>query len=171
MSKTHAEFQKRSEATKVKIYKRTCPVCGKEDLMAKNQKFCTPQCKGKVKYIDGSASTEEQYKKISGNWVRYCSRLLYYGGRKRDMLTRDIILRQLEKQNYKCALTGAELTCNLSKGTTSITNASIDRIVAGGPYTEDNIQIVCRAINSWRSNLTVKEFVNWCKKVVDYNNK
>ena len=169
MSKTHAEFDNRSRATKLKIYLRICPICGTEELMAKNQKYCTPQCKGKVKYVDGSASTEEQYKLISGNWVRYCSRLLYYDGRKRSLLTRDIILKKLEDQNYKCALTGVDLTCTLSKGTTSITNASIDRKIAGGPYTEDNIQIVCRAINSWISNLTVDHFIEWCKKVVDYN--
>lgn len=132
-------------------------------------KFCSVSCKGKWKYITGEQSTENQYKNISGNWKRYVSRLLYYGGRKRDQLTAETILRILDKQNYKCALSGVDLTCNLEKGTRCFTNASIDRIIAGGPYTKDNIQLVCRALNSWRSNVPIEEFVSWCKKVVLYH--
>jgi hypothetical protein len=57
---------------------------------------------------------------------------MYYGGRKRDLLSREIILGQLEKQDYKCALSGVQLTCILEKGIITQTNASIDRINAGG---------------------------------------
>lgn len=169
MSKNYTEFERRQVATRAKIYKRNCQVCNVETLMAKNQKYCSAQCKGKVKYINGGASTENQYKHISGNWVRYVSRLMYYSGRKRDKLNREIILKKLEQQNYCCALTGTPLTCELRLGTISKTNASVDRIIAGGPYTEDNIQIVCRAVNTWRSDLTIQEFIEWCKKVVKYN--
>lgn len=171
MSKNLTEFENRSKATYAKIYVKICRVCGKEYLMAKNQKFCSVKCKGKVKYINGKAATENQYEKISGNWTRYCSRLLYYGDRKRDKLTRELILKQLEKQNYKCALSGVDLTCNLEKGIICKTNATIDRIQAGGSYTSDNIQIVCGALNGFRSNTPVEEFINWCALVAKHNNK
>lgn len=134
-------------------------------------KFCSEKCKGKWKYITGEGSTENQYKEISGNWKRYVSRLMYYGGRKRDKLTRDIILKKLEEQNYKCALSGADLTCNLTKGFRCPTNASVDRIIPGGPYTEDNIQLVCRALNSWRADLPIDEYTEWCRKVVEHQTK
>jgi len=150
--------------------KKACAVCGTEFVPKSGpHKFCSEPCKEKWKYITGSFSTGNQYRKISGNWVRYVSRLLYYGGRKRDLLTRDIILAQLEKQNYLCALSGHPLTCDLEKGVVSQTNASVDRIIAGGAYTADNIQIVCRALNHWRSDTSVPDFVAWCRRVVEYH--
>jgi len=132
-------------------------------------KFCSEQCKGKWQYITGTSSTENQYKKISGDWKRYCSRLLYYGGRKRDLLTQETLLKKLEEQNYKCALSGLPLTCTLEKGVKTGTNASVDRIEAGGPYTEDNIQMVCRSLNHWRADTSVEDFVAFCGAVYHYN--
>lgn len=149
---------------------KSCLVCGSEFIPRSGvHKFCSESCKGKWKYMIGAQSTDEQYKKISGNWSRYVSRLLYYGGRKRDRLSRQIILEKLEQQGYKCAITGVDLTCNLEKGKISMTNASIDRIIAGGPYTSENIQIVCRAVNSWRGELPLSDFIDWCRKVVNHN--
>lgn len=134
-------------------------------------KFCSNTCKGKWKYITGEASTERQYEKISNNWKRYLRRLLYSSGRKRNGLTIDILLTILKKQNYRCALSGTELTCKLEKGTRCLTNASVDRIIPGGAYSIDNIQLVCRALNSWRADLPINEFVNWCGRVVEYQTK
>ena len=37
--------------------------------------------------------------------------------------------------------------------------------VAGGEYNIENVQLVCRAVNSFRHNLTVADFIKWCKKV------
>lgn len=151
---------------------KVCKVCGtKFTPKSGAHKFCSDQCRGKWKYIDGTSSTENQYAGISGNWKRYVSRLLYYGGRKRDNLTAQILLDQLEKQKYKCALSGVQLTCELRKGVYTQTNASIDRVVAGGAYTADNIQIVCRALNQWRANTSVPDFVEWCRKVVQHHER
>lgn len=160
---------KRSRASTKKFYERACRECGVVIIMSKAQHYCSPQCKGKHKYSTQKVTTETQYEHITGNWKRYVSRLLYFGGRKRDQLTQEILLKKLEAQDYKCALTGLPLTCVLQKGVVTKTNASIDRIIPGGPYTEDNIQIVCRAVNSWRADLTVDEFIDWCSKVVKHN--
>ena len=75
----------------------------------------------------------------------------------------------LEKQNYKCAISGLDLTCFLDKGTKFWSNASVDRINAGGSYTPDNIQLVCRAVNSWRSDMPLKDFIEICKAVANNN--
>ena len=77
----------------------------------------------------------------------------------------------LDNQDGKCALSGAKLTCTKIRGEVSKTNASIDRVNAGGEYNVDNVQLVCRAVNSFRNNLTVADFINWCKKVAKYDNK
>ena len=148
---------------------KLCAVCGKEFVPKSGvHKFCSTSCKGKQKYIMGWVTTQNQYEAISGNWERYLSRLLYYGGRKRDMLTREILMEQLRRQNYLCALSGVPLTCTLKKGTSCATNASVDRVTAGGAYTADNIQLVCRALNHWRADTSVPDFIEWCRKVVAY---
>lgn len=36
-------------------------------------------------------------------------------------------------------------------------------------YKEDNIQLVCRALNSWRADVSVEEFVEWCREVANYH--
>lgn len=149
---------------------KNCAVCGTEFTPKSGvHKFCSGVCKGKWPYITGINSTENQYRKISGNWDRYCARLLYFGGRKRDKLTKDILLRKLQEQDFKCALSGVTLTCELTNGVTYRTNASVDRIVAGGTYTEDNIQMVCKSLNHWRADTPVDEFVEWCRKVVQHH--
>lgn len=154
------------------VKNKYCAVCNIEFTPRSGvNKFCSAKCKGKWKYISGIASTENQYKEIPNNWRRYCSRLLYYGGRKRDKLTVDILLSLLERQNYICALSGVPLTCILEKGKKCQTNASVDRIIPGGPYTEDNIQLVCRALNSWRADVSVSEFTEWCRRVVNHQTK
>ena len=151
---------------------KICVICGAEFTPKSGaHKFCSAPCKGRWQYMSGRRSTQNQYANISGNWRRYVSRLLYYGGRKRDNLTAEILLAQLEKQGYRCALSGVPLTCSLEKGTKWPTNASVDRIEAGGPYTADNIQIVCRALNHWRADTSVPDFVEWCRRVVQYHER
>lgn len=149
---------------------KQCAVCS-TSFQPKSgvHKFCSPQCKGKWQYITGRNSTESQYKEISGNWTRYFSRLV--SQKHREGLTVAILLDVLEEQNGICALSGEELTCQLEKGTICKTNASIDRIVAGGPYTKDNIQLVCRALNSWRGDTDLIEFIEWCNKVSKFHNE
>ena len=50
-------------------------------------------------------------------------------------------------------------------------NASIDRIDAGGEYKVENIQLVCSVVNSFRRDMSVEEYVDWCKKVVKHDKK
>lgn len=148
---------------------KPCAVCGTGFIPKSGvNKFCSDACRGKWRYLAGNTTTETQYMAISGNWRRYVSRLLCSDGRKRDRLSVDVLLAQLEKQNWLCALSGVPLTCELKSGVRAQTNASVDRIVAGGPYSADNIQMVCSALNHWRSNTSVEDFVGWCRKVSVY---
>lgn len=148
---------------------KTCEVCGTEFTPKSGvHKFCSEQCKGKWKYISGVMTTETQYQAISGNWRRYFARLCCRS-HNRTELTIDDLLDILDRQEGRCAISGVELTCKLEKGRKFKTNASIDRIEAGGPYIKDNIQLVCSAVNSWRSDTDLNEFIWWCKKVTEYN--
>jgi hypothetical protein len=145
---------------------KPCAVCGTEFKPRSGyNRFCSDTCKGKWKYLSGQVTTETQYKKISGNWERYFSRLM--ARKRRENISRDDLLDLLERQGGRCALTGEVLTCKLEKGVVCPTNASIDRIDAGGPYTKENIQLVCVAMNKLRLDKSIEEFVAWCRKVVE----
>ena len=155
----------------VTLRTKECVVCKKTFKPTSGiNKFCTSACKGRWKYMTEQVTTDTQYTKISGNWSRYLARLLYCGGRKRGGLTRDVLLELLEAQDYKCALSGIQLTCQLSRGVVYPYNVSIDRIEAGGPYTKENIQLVCRSVNSFRNNTSVEDFISICTKVAQHNN-
>jgi hypothetical protein len=150
--------------------KRKCVICCNEyEPRGPTSMVCSLECKKKrVKKEDWNA-TERQYAKISGNWRRYFSRLLNKA--ERDCLSVDDLIDLLNRQDGKCSLTGAVLTCVLEKGIVTKTNASIDRIDAGGPYKVENIQLVCSAVNRLRTNMTVTEYVDWCRMVVEKADK
>ncbi len=145
-----------------------CPVCSGVFLQAHHtHKYCSTSCKRKQYREHGSETTERQYELISGNWERYFGRLCTRSFR-RELLSKHDCVDILKNQNYKCALTGIELTCLLQKGVVCKTNASIDRINAKGGYTKENVQLVCAAINKLRIDMDVNEFINWCGKVTTY---
>lgn len=85
-------------------------------------------------------------------------------------ITREEALDIYINQKWKCAITGIPInfnTCNDRK----LQTASPDRIDNDKGYTADNIQWVHKKINIMRSNMTVDEFVNWCKLIVECNKK
>jgi len=143
---------------------RVCPTCEvKFAATNNNHKYCSRVCRP----ITASGLTERQYERVSGNWVRYFNRLCTRSF-KREGLTTDMMMRLLTTQDGKCALSGIELTCALQKGVVSKTNASIDRIDPKGTYTLDNVQLVCAALNKFRIDTPLGEFIDWCRKVADH---
>lgn len=152
-----------------KVYSKICRNCRTSFIGIAIQSFCSDSCKGEFKYTSRVVTTESQYRSISGNWKKYFQRILNKSNRV--SLSLDDCLDLLHRQNYRCALSDTTLTCLLEKGKKFKTNASIDRIEAGGPYVKENIQLVCAALNSWRSDTDLTEFIWWCKKVTECQEK
>lgn len=147
---------------------RNCLICGNEFAARSGpHKFCSSACKTKNNQNNGSMTCKKQYERISGDWVRYFNRLNRRTA-KRPVLTTAHMLAQLEKQKGLCAMSGVPLTCLLEQGKKFKTNASIDRIRAGEEYTPDNIQLVCAALNSWRGDTDLQEFIWFCKQVTKH---
>lgn len=71
------------------------------------------------------------------------------------------------KQNKKCAITGVDLFFS-SYSCEHDGNASLDRIDSNIGYTKNNLQWVHKTINYIKRDLSDNEFIDWCKKVVDY---
>jgi hypothetical protein len=133
-----------------------------------SQKYCGIPCKRKAYQMSGGVeSTERQYELVSGDWGKYFGRLCNRSFR-RELLSKHDCVELLNRQNYKCALTGVGLTCVLVKGNICKTNASIDRINPKGEYTKNNVQLVCSAVNKLRVDMEINEFIDWCKKVSNH---
>lgn len=76
-----------------------------------------------------------------------------------ENITSKQIMALLEKQKYKCALTGWDLTPE---------TASIDHIIPlakGGDHTIDNAQIVDWRVNQAKGTMDNKEFVDMCRAI------
>ena len=147
--------------------RKNCIICNSEFIAHFGvHKFCSIKCKTKNNQNNGSMTCKKQYERISGDWTRYFNRLKRHN--KRPLLTTEYLLIVLKQQNYNCALSGVKLTCKLEQGKKFKTNASIDRIIPGQGYEKENIQLVCAALNSWRGDTDLQEFIWFCKKVTEY---
>ena len=91
-------------------------------------------------------------------------------------ITCDDIKELYNKQNGLCALTGRPMTTDtyMVKGNQHIINKmniSVDRINSDLGYSKGNIQLVGAMINRMKSDLTNKEFIDFCSIISEYNNK
>lgn len=148
----------------------TCAGCDKQFIARRTAKYCSERCRSRLRRkaspTFGRQSTEVQYARIHNSWESYFMTLASKSSRPH--LSADDLLFTAKKQKYRCALSGVPMTCYKEVGLRARTNASVDRILAGGDYTPDNIQLVCAALNSWRGDVTVEEFIAWCSTVSDY---
>lgn len=172
-SSSHAKIKKEA-VVKTPII-RSCRFCSTQFVAKNHHHFI---CDNKeCKRIGHLLST---YKSVSGNWGRYLKSLC----RKREdekrskQFTVDELMQVLVKQDYKCALSGVELTCKMEMNPDFVgngkrhlwpTNVSIDRIDSTKGYTLDNVQLVCVVLNVAKSNLPQNDYIDWCKKVAEYN--
>ncbi len=72
------------------------------------------------------------------------------------------------KQNGICAISGINMTYEVDNGRVP-TNLSIDKINCKLPYTKDNIQIVCMAVNQMKSDLNIEQLLFFCYNIIKYN--
>lgn len=100
------------------------------------------------------------------SWDNFLKKLLYNNAKNRKKLSVKYLLYLYKKQDGKCALSGVELTRITGMGSVP-TNASIDRIRPDGGYVPGNVRLLCNFVNSFRSNLSDKDFKWWCEKIAN----
>ena len=125
-------------------------------------RYCSRRCRDKALH-----GVEYQRAWVSGNWQRYLNRLAKTGQSRKGLSTQDL-LDILEEQGGRCALSGVKMTNILVEGRRVWTNASVDRIISGGPYIKSNIQLVCAAVNNFRSQMSIEEYREWCRLVARF---
>lgn len=77
-------------------------------------------------------------------------------------ITEEYIQNIIEKQNFKCALSGKDIS--FINGT-----ASLDRIDSSKGYVEGNVQWVYRLINFMKMELNQNDFINLCVDIANYH--
>ena len=77
----------------------------------------------------------------------------------------EYLMELFKKQSGMCALTGKKMTFRANVGFVG-TNLSLDRIKPNLPYTRDNVRLVCRRVNSMKSDMSDNELVSWCRSIL-----
>ena len=77
----------------------------------------------------------------------------------------DELINLLESSNMICHLCEKEMFFGNRKNLSS--SPSLDRINNGKIISIDTIQIICHECNSIKRNKTMKEFINYCKKIAE----
>lgn len=80
-------------------------------------------------------------------------------------ITEDFVKKLWEKQKGLCVLSKIPMTYSFDNGRT-FTNLSIDQINPNAGYTEDNIQLVCMAINQMKSDMSLEELYMFSEALI-----
>ena len=108
-------------------------------------------------------------KNISGAY--FCSLRSGADRRGKDFtITIDYLQELLEKQDFKCALSGLSLVRDLDLPETENTG-SVDRIDSSVGYVEGNVQWVLKDINNMKMNLTEDRLLELAKSLVQYSER
>jgi hypothetical protein len=119
-----------------------------------------------------SCGNEKHYKGVGNLSSTFFSRILE-GAKKRKIevsVTKEEILELLEKQEYKCALSGLPLVMSRSfsvdrANQTYSTTASLDRKDSSKGYTLANVQWVHKDINIMKNKYDQPYFTEMCRLV------
>ena len=138
---------------------KTCTKCGLSQPLTEfnttgPKRYSSNTCK--------SCQSKHRTDWTNKNWRNYFSRLVKSDRHKQ--VTADDCISIYEKQNGLCAITGIPLTRVAGQGRV-YTNASMDRIETGGPYTVDNVRLVCYIVNVMRNDMQDNELLWWSKQI------
>lgn len=106
------------------------------------------------------------FKKHS-SYKNYISTLLNHASKRKKDFNIDIqyLIDLYELQNGFCSISGVKMTHEHGKVSTNI---SIDRINSEIGYVKGNIQLTCYIVNIMKSNFSITDFVDFCKKIVNF---
>ena len=105
-------------------------------------------------------------KYLSGTWIDRTKRGASVRGYKFDV-SLEFLDRLLEKQKFKCKLSGRNLLCGYIK--IEDYTVSLDRIDSSKDYTEDNIQFLHKEVNMAKQSLSQENFIKLCKEISKHN--
>lgn len=178
-AESHAEYQRLWQ--QYNVYHKPidgypeieCPGCGvRFKPITSVQKYCCKKCGDRIRAHDPAKKAlykKNQERYASSSARHFIGRLLNKKSRGRH-LNLDYVMGLYDAQQGLCALSGVPMTHVAGQGRIA-TNISIDRIDSNKGYEEGNIQLVCCAVNIAKSSWSQDEFIELCRKIVDYNKR
>lgn len=102
------------------------------------------------------------------NFVRMMHFELCKKARKRHCeveITAEDVMQKWKVQKGLCALSGTPMTHSTSSRQVncSLTNTNIDRVDPSGPYTPDNVQLVCGYVQQCKQDANNEDFLRMCR--------
>lgn len=142
--------------------KTVCPTCNypvfisAKQLKSGNKRYCSKRCRAMANVFNLLISTlkgRAKKKKVDFN------------------LDAVFIEELLNKQNYKCAITGVSIILRHSyQGTTIYDSASLDRIDSTKGYMKDNVQWVVLGINYMKMDYSENEVYELILRIKNIKN-
>lgn len=164
----YTEFKRSSQGQKT-LCRCRCD-CGKEVYITRNNIVtgstkscgCTNDNEGKHHHLwkGGKYVSSAQWGNIRSNSCRK-NKILDFN------ISLDYIDDLLEKQEFKCALSGTVIQCGDRNGRIE-TTASLDRIDSTKGYIVGNVQWIHKDINKMKMNFPEDRFTEWCHKISQY---
>lgn len=154
-----------------------CRAC-KQDLPEKNfgprwKKMVDGRLDG-YKPICAACEKEKNQKSRHANYSNYLKYLLGKAKQRnvpfnRD-LTANVLIELFKQQGGLCAVSNLPLTWTYDEGHAQSgnrrgTNISIDRIDSAGPYSKNNVRLVCDRVNKIKSNMNDDDLYFWCAQI------
>lgn len=107
------------------------------------------------------------------NFVRMMHFELCKKARKRHCeveVTAEDLMHNWKVQRGLCALSGVPMTHNTTSKQVNcaLTNTNIDRVDPTGPYTADNVQLVCGYVQQCKQDSTNEQFLRMCRSCVEH---
>lgn len=147
-----------------KWYKVMCD-CGNEKII-----MGSAMISGNTRSCGCLGREIKKRQRISDNYSEITAIILGYKRHAENrgfkwMLSRNFVNSLIKKDCFYCGTKPS----NIKKLKSSIDNgllySGIDRIDSNKDYTEDNVVPCCRICNYAKSNMTLKEFESWAKKI------
>lgn len=153
---------------------RPCSTCGEtlpanaEHFYQKKSGILSAECRNCFR----QRSSHNQHVRHHAGGIEYHLSYIARGVRQRARkngldcdINAEFLTTLLEEQGGLCAITQTPLTFTKGQGHIA-TNASVDRIDPMRGYTKDNVQLVAHQVNTMKSNLSIRQLVEWCKLVI-----
>lgn len=154
----------------------------KNDKFGKAMWECLCDC-GNIKVINSSSliaglthscgcykrvSLSKGYKELSGSWWHKLEKSATI---RNYEFAIDIkyMWELLEKQNFKCSLSGVDIKVFSNNDCCKKQTASIDRINPQFGYLKENVQWVHKRVNRLKNNLSNDEMIFWCAKINEHH--
>ena len=128
---------------------------------------CKKCCRERVyKYLDSNKNYQTEYRMTRKGVITRLLAQARSRSKKKNLLfelNKDLVFEQLVEQNNKCAYSNISFSFNdVFNGKTRYYIPSIDQIIAGKGYTNDNCVLVLSIVNRMKQEISLGLFKELC---------